>query len=212
MTATIAEHRLSVPPGLKHPAIAKVAKEVTAVRAKFLQEQRDLEQLRRRREHAAAEDLKALADAIRSGKPDPGQATVEKVDEQIVQATRRVGALEVALAGLAGDLERATIKHRGELLQGCDEQIAGHRQSLGDLVEQLDAAHAALAGELALRGWLAGFPDRPHPSPAGYMGRVLGLVDGANGEPVTWIEIVAAIRDHVLPADTPAAMPDGEAA
>lgn len=156
-----------------------------------------LERLALEREGAIKADRVALAHALREGKEEPDDRSVQKVDKAIAAAVRRREALELALDDSEQELVALVAEHRDTWVGEQEQAVAAVHAKLQSALAGYLAARNELSEARALARWVAGFPEtsptyRPVDPP------VTGL-KRANGEPFFWPEVAAALSTDAEP-------------
>lgn len=104
---------------------------------------------------AEEKDRQAFAESLRSGAKDPGSKNAEKLEAEIVQATRRRDALKVALGEQAKAIDAVIAEHRAEWRQEVGAEIPETRARLEVAVREVESLRGELAKLGELQSWLA---------------------------------------------------------
>jgi ribosomal 50S subunit-associated protein YjgA (DUF615 family) len=159
------------------------------------------------RRRAVERDRQALARALRDGKPDPGDKSVEKIDTDMANTRRTVEALEIAIAEAEVDLIGVVDEHKDGWVGDVDERIEESTVAYLAAVEQVEATRTTLTEAVALKRFLHTFPDHGY-APGHWP--VFGLI-APNGDPFRWDQVVDALRKDAEVARTPARKAEPEA-
>jgi hypothetical protein len=166
------------------------------------------------REKAIVKDRAALAVAIREGKPDPGDKTVEKIEKEMQACKRRLEALEHALDDAESDLVAVVDDHRDGWLPETEEALAKAREEYAERVEEVAKARARVSAAWGLAHWLRHFPNE-EVGAISYRVRssLVPPLKSQNGDPYPFETVISALRDDAQPAPaTPPVIPWGASA
>ena len=142
------------------------------------------------RERAISKDRDALAQAIREGKSDPGDKSVEKVEKEIQACNRRIEALDVALEDTERDLIAVVDEHREEWAPEVEGALEGARQEYGEAIEALARAYAKVTSTYALLRWVKLFPEQEMSYRV--RGMKVNALRGQHGDPYLFDEVLGA--------------------
>lgn len=200
---TITPYRLPPESRLWDEVKPKVAEYNKLVRDRLAAQHR-LDQIARDRLKAEQLDQAALANALREGKPDPGDKAVKKLEKDEKETKRLFGALEEALLDVEAELAEVFEATRGEQHEAVDAEIDAASQEYIDAIAAMQSARWKLAEAVSMKRFLNTFPEderawRPGewavyklvaPSGDAYdMGKVVEAlqfdVDVAHGSPIT---------------------------
>jgi hypothetical protein len=148
-------------------------------------------ELRTRMGQAQDADSTAYANALRTGKADPGTPQVDAVRAEMESVARRAAALEIAVRQAESELAAAVETERAAVLAEVESDEAARRATLQAAVEALNEARTAHAEALALRGYLSQWPDGRFKIAGGYL-RVDRAGDGA--PPPLWSTVLEQLR------------------
>lgn len=194
------EPPMQLPPNIREPEVKAAAEEYRKLVAELREEwgrYKVAEEGRRRAEDADRADFAA---ALRAGKADPGQKKLQEADVAILASSRRIDALQVAVAASRSELVDCVERHRTEWESSLEVETTEAAETFATAVDAMAAAHDALAEVLALRGWLSRMPGRAVWSQAGFTSAVPALARPGY-DPPTWAVVLAAVREQaVLPA------------
>ncbi len=154
--------------------------------------------LTRQREKAIEADRRTLADWIRKGQKgaEPGPKEVEKVEKEIAACNRRLEALEEALDDAERDLIAVVDEHREAWVEQAEVEHAAAREEFAGAVEALALSRQALSERFALVFWLRHFPDEERGAISYRVrGSYLPPLKAENGDPHTFADVVAALRE-----------------
>lgn len=157
-----------------------------------------LDELIRQRAAAAEEDTRAYARAIRQRKGDPGDQAVKSLEEETRAARRRFDALGVAIEGAGRDLVAILEEHRAAALADSDALIETDAAEYRAALERIAEVRGRIVARTGLRRWLAQFPERLKYRAASRP-FVADLIDGRNGEPLTFDRVLAALEADAAP-------------
>ncbi len=151
--------------------------------------------LRAKREQAALEDRRALAEALRAGTREPRADRVAKLDAELAAATERIAALEFAIGETENVVAGVVEEHRAEWQRDAEKRLEAAQRQYVEAVEALAAARGTIAERQALLTWLRGFPAR-------YIVRHRPLHElRLHGEPMGWEGVIAALRADAQPPE-----------
>lgn len=88
----------------------------------------------------------------------------------------------------------AVERHGGELERKVAKAVDDRRKALSEALEAVEGAHAQLADQLALRGWLSEFPERARWQPGSFASSLPAL-QRPSGEPEQVATVLAALRE-----------------
>lgn len=149
-----------------------------------------LAKLENDRTRAIEADRRALAKALREGKEDPGDKSVEKIDKDMASTRRVVESLEIAIEEAEAELIGVVDEHQADWLTATDDEIDAVAQDYLAAVDALEAAREKLTASVGLKRFLNTFPE--HGYTAGHW-PVFGLL-GRNHEPYQWDQVIEALR------------------
>lgn len=187
---------LSLPP-ISHPKIAKTARAYVTLADELRALLTHAQGVEQRRAAATRSDREALAEAIRSGKSDPGTAAIEKLDAEFAAARRRVEALQLAIGNAQHDLEASIEQHRSEWRESLERDAVKQREALRGAIEAMRQAHATLALTHAVSAWLAEFPQRTKWSP--HAGSWIPGLTQPDGTPFSVDDVTVALLELAEP-------------
>lgn len=144
------------------------------------------------RERAITKDRDALASAIREGKSDPGDESVEKVEKEIQACNRMIEALDVALEDAERDLIAVVDQYRDDWAEEVEGAFEGVRQEYGEAVEALASAYRKVVSTYALLRWVKLFPDQEMSYRV--RGMTVNALRGMHGDAFLFDEVLAALR------------------
>ena len=143
-------------------------------------------------EEAKRKDRRALAEAMKGGKADPGKKKLEAATGALEDARRRREASEVAAGGAHADVVATVEASRAAWLETLAGRLAEQRKWFEVELGELEAAYTAMGKTEALERWVRGFPHVAKLAPAGH--RLEGLV-GRNGEAYMVAAVLEALRE-----------------
>ncbi len=184
---------LELPPTISNKKVRAAAAEYSRLVGDHQAASSAAHDLEHGRREAVEVDRRAFADALRAGKPDPGQAATEAADREILKTRRREEALAVAVAAARTDLVDAVERHRAEWLSSLEKQRDEARAKMREAVDQLVSSHEELAEAHALVAWLERFPGQFHWNPQRFLASLPSLRTPA-GEAVPVVAAFAALR------------------
>ncbi len=192
---------LSLPPAGHLPtAVRKAAAEHAALLTRQQSAAQDLLDLEDRRRVAVNADRDAYAQALRSGRPDPGQPRTTEFDAQLVEARRLLAGLATAVAASADEVLTAVARARETWQVDTARAETEARTRWLEAIDALDAARVALVQARSVGAWLEGPADRYKDwTPP------VGRLAAQHGGPHNWTDVVDALRADLAPAAAPAA-------
>jgi hypothetical protein len=119
------------------------------------------------RDRAREEDRQAHADAIRQGKPDPGDQATLRAQEASKVRSREVEALRTAAVDAHHELVDVIERHRSTWSEKVRDRIEKRRTEVRKAIDQLDRAARELREDQTLVGWLRDFPNARYKSATG---------------------------------------------
>jgi hypothetical protein len=137
---------------------AKVAEYNKLVRDRKAAQHR-LDQIARDRVKAEQRDQAALAEALRKGKPDPGNAAVKKLEKDEKETKRLLGALEEAILDVEAELIEVFDATKEPQHETVDAEIEAASLHLEMVIQALQEARWALAEAVSMKRFLNTFPD-----------------------------------------------------
>lgn len=111
---------------------------------------------------ANRQDLKAIADAMRSGRDEPGSPNLDALREKIEQLRRRRDAAKILLAEDLGKITRYVDEHFGELISQAEERSAMAQAEMLAALQAADEAQRRLATARSHLVYLWGHPSRAY--------------------------------------------------
>jgi len=159
-------------------------------------------ELRRQLVEAEQADTWAHAAAIREGKPDPGTPATDAVKSAQAAVQRSVDALTVAVGQTEKELRSAVASERDAVLAAVESAVDARRATLRAAVDAWDESRTELAEAVALREYLADWPDGRFKTGHGYMR------GGRKGtQPMPADAVLAMLREDAEPPPAKAAPP-----
>jgi hypothetical protein len=195
---------LNLPPvdAFDTPKLRRAAAEYGALGVRLRDARATVARLDDERRGAVARDRQALADALRSGKPDSGDQHVRAHDDRLDAARREAEALAVAVADARRELVALIDQHAERERDAIPGGVAQARADLGKLVEDVAAVHDRLAADLGFVAWATRAahdgPDRGKYVPGA---RGVEALPGINGEPTPWPVVLDALRAIANPPE-----------
>lgn len=144
---------------------------------------------------ARAADVSALADAMRTGRADPGQARLADAENDLDAARRLQAAAAIALADATDAATLALLDDRAAIEAAVERRVQATAKKRAEALRALVDAQADHADALAGRAWLDRFPDAPKPGAAYDDVRALPGLRAVNGENYTLDAVITALRD-----------------
>jgi len=102
--------------------------------------EQDATALEQERPLAVQRDREALADALESGKPDPGQQHTDAHDHSVEEAQRAAAALTLLEERRFEDLRVAFVEHSDELVANAQKKLDAARTEYIEAVERAAGA------------------------------------------------------------------------
>lgn len=150
--------------------------------------------LEEQREGAIRRDTQAMAAQLRQGKTaKPDSSAVEKVEKEIGETRRELEAYDLAIDECEAELVDLVEAHKQEWLEEVEGRLAASRGIYRETIDKLDGARWSVAGVLALRRFLNGFPEDGTKS---YLVLQSPLRDlrAPHGDPYHWDKVIAALH------------------
>ena len=195
---------LNLPPvdAFDTPKLRRGAAEYGALGARLRDAQATVARLDDERRGAVTRDRQALADALRSDKPDPGDQHVRAHDDRLEAARREAEALAVAVADARRELVALIDQHADRERDVAENRVAKTRADLGKLIEDLAAVHDRLAADLGFLGWVT-TATHDGPDRGKYVPRARGVeaLPALNGDPTPWPVVLDALRAIANPPE-----------
>lgn len=141
--------------GLEWPELAKISAEIDRLGEDFEQTTAKHRELNESRRDAEDKDNAAFAEALRTGKGDPGRKHTDKLEAELAAATRRREALRVALSDLDREKRRVVAENRGKWRAEVERKIPASQSRLRDAVANVRSARSDLQALQALQVWLS---------------------------------------------------------
>lgn len=180
------------------PAIKAAVEEHRRLRRQHREAGEKLDEMIRQRAAAEEEDTRAYARAIRQHKGDPGDQAVKKQEEDTRAARRRFDALGVAIEAAGRDLAAILDEHRAAVLADTDGMIETDAAEYRAALKRIGEVRWRMVARQGLRRWLAEFPERLKYR-AESRPYIADLIDGSNGEPLTFERVLAALETDAAP-------------
>lgn len=140
--------------GYDWSALHEIVSRITRYGDDYRTTSQTLRELSGTRHIAERKDTAAFAEAIQSGKKDPGTPNADKLEAEIGDLERRKGALRVALSNLESELLDTIEAGRGEWLPQVKDGLGGAERALEEARQAVAAAEAERARHLELIAWL----------------------------------------------------------
>lgn len=201
---------LVVPDLLRTETVDAASAEHARLLAMYRETDAELRQATAARNTAADSDRRAYAEALASGRKDPGSKHVEKADEALAQIERKRDALELAIPEAHAAVTEAVLDDREALTENADREVQDAEHAYREAIDGLARAHHALSSAVGARTWLRRFPDQAAPKAAL---RLVSDLPQRNGDPYDAQTVIAALRqlgdlpDHIVDGD--GTMPPG---
>lgn len=146
------------------------------------------------RETAKESDDQAFADALRAGKPDPGQKASKLLEEYIGEARRMADALALTVRESRDEILVALDERRDQLAVRLDGRFEQDTERFLEAIRLLRPLVADRARVHAARTWLDD-PNRSYrvPDP------IVPTLIGPNGEVLLFSQVLAAMEATALP-------------
>lgn len=180
------------------PPIKAAVEEHRRLRRQHREAGEKLDELVRQRATAEEEDTRAYARALRQRKGDPGNQAVKSLEEETRAARRRFDAFGVAIEAAGRDLVAILDEHRAATLADTDAMIETDAAEYRAAVRLIGELRGRIVARQGLRRWLAEFPERLKYR-AAMRPYLADLIDGANGEPLTFDRVLAALEADAAP-------------
>lgn len=146
-----------------------------------------------KRTKAIEADRLALARALREGKDDPGDKSVEKIDKDLKATRRIIESLEIAIEEAEQELIGVVDDNQAAWLEDVDESITADAQEYVAAIEAVETARTKLTESVAMKRFLRSFPEHGY-SPGHW--HVFSLIS-PNGDPFRWDQVIDALRKDV---------------
>lgn len=140
--------------GYDWPALSEIVERVESYGADLAETTRRVKELENSRRDAERKDTAAFAEAIQSGRKDPGTPNADELQVEIRDATRRREALRVALQGLGPELLSVIEEGRSAWLPQVQDGLSGATERLEEARQAMRRAEAELSRHRELIAWL----------------------------------------------------------
>jgi hypothetical protein len=159
-----------------------------------------LQSLEAERHGAQEKDKRALAEAMRQGKDDPGTPTADKVETEYRNTLRHMEAAELVTSETEDELVQVVEEHREERQRDAEKRAEKAREKYAKAVDAAMAAHSELAAAQALMRWVRDFPEVPSYR---VVAPPLRSLKGEGGEPVNSLAAWQALREDAAGVPEP---------
>ncbi len=197
---------LALPPVEHLPkAVAKVAAEHATLVEREQAAAQTLLTLENARRVAVNADRDAFAQALRTGKDDPGTPKTAEYDAEIAKARRLAEGLTTAVAASTDEVLAAVARARPAWQVDAAQREVDARTRYLEAVDALNRARGALVQARSVGAWLEGPADSRYKT---WSPPVRGL-PAPHGGPTNFGDVVAALAGDLpaVPTAAPAAAP-----
>lgn len=181
---------------IDNPPIAAAAAALDEWRTRLAEAARELDATQHERDAAQAADTTAAAGALRDGKADPGPKRLERHLKLVSERARAVDALQQLVDEAAAGLEAALAEHGADWTARLRVQEQESRAAYAEALDRAEEARTELAVVLGLGSWRGTRRWGPHRYAA------VTSILGPNGEPLSAVQLTAALRELASGADT----------
>ena len=192
------------------PEVQPLAKEYRKLVGDRRAAQQQLGQLEDAHVRAVESDKVAYAQALREGKPDPGNKAVEKLNKERANTRRTIESLEVAILEVEAELEDAIEAQKAGQSERIQAEIEEACVVYAAAIDELAVARQSLAEIVAMRHFLKEFPERGY-KPAGWP---VFKLQAPSGDPYDFGRVSDALHNEIEviqapPRDASVAEPAG---
>ncbi len=138
---------------IDHQPIREAIHAVHAARGAGFEARKQLTRFEREHAQAVQRDVEATADALSSGKRDPGGKSVATFEAKLAEMERQAEALELNFRRRLADLNATYAEHRAEWQAQLDQQLEEVRHERDAHLTFAEQDHAKLATVYSLRAF-----------------------------------------------------------